>query len=433
MSLGRNAASVTTTVAVTLGGVLVASGFAGAQPCADGAGAPGGGSGGFGGISHSGADQQGPLPEMPEENPTQSVSWMTGANSPNDTFSRFGITGTDLGIMWDNGGSGDDQQLLVAFGDTVGDCRQPGGEWRSNALLRSVDTDLSDGVDLLVPRHTDSLVAASVAPEGQDFARQIIEGLGFSGVEVTIIPTAAVAIDGKQYINYMSVREWGDHGEWRTNFSAIAVSEDNGHTWETALSTIRLSSDVSFEGVPQFAPGHENFQMHAYVKSGEYLYGFGTPPGRFGAAHLSRVAVGDILDLNAYEYWNGVSWEAEAAQTEPVIPAPVSELSVQWNEYLGKFIAMYADEPAGTIVLRTAESPEGPWSDASILIDSSDISGLYAPYIHPWSSGNTLYFAISRWSDYNVLLMRTDLDELGERAALIADDGMDILTHVSLH
>ncbi|WP_282597472.1 DUF4185 domain-containing protein [Rhodococcus sp. DMU1] len=35
------------------------------------------------------------------------------------------------------------------------------------------------------------------------------------------------------------------------------------------------------------------------------------------------------------------------------------------------------------------------------------IGGLYAPYIHPWSSGNDLYFVASRWSDYNVMLLRT--------------------------
>ena len=28
---------------------------------------------------------------------------MTGPDSPNNTIEKFAITGTDLGIMWDNG------------------------------------------------------------------------------------------------------------------------------------------------------------------------------------------------------------------------------------------------------------------------------------------------------------------------------------------
>ena len=44
---------------------------------------------------------------------TSLVGWVTGPDSPNDTIGRFAITGTDLGIMWDNGTGG---QVLMAFG-----------------------------------------------------------------------------------------------------------------------------------------------------------------------------------------------------------------------------------------------------------------------------------------------------------------------------
>ena len=38
---------------------------------------------------------------------TSLVGWVTGPQSPNDTIKRFAITGTDLGIMWDNGDPGE--------------------------------------------------------------------------------------------------------------------------------------------------------------------------------------------------------------------------------------------------------------------------------------------------------------------------------------
>ena len=70
---------------------------------------------------------------------------MTGPNSPNHTLERFGISGTDLGIPWDNGDPGN-RQVLMAFGDTFGYCSVHGQQWRYNVLFRSQDRDLSQGL-----------------------------------------------------------------------------------------------------------------------------------------------------------------------------------------------------------------------------------------------------------------------------------------------
>ncbi len=60
---------------------------------------------------------------------TSFVDWVTGNFAPpNDTYNRFGIWGTDVGTMWDNGIPPDDpttppineHQVLIAFGDTFG-------------------------------------------------------------------------------------------------------------------------------------------------------------------------------------------------------------------------------------------------------------------------------------------------------------------------
>ena len=44
---------------------------------------------------------QPPPPSAPPG--TSIVGWVTGPDSPNQTMQKFAITGTDLGIMWDNG------------------------------------------------------------------------------------------------------------------------------------------------------------------------------------------------------------------------------------------------------------------------------------------------------------------------------------------
>src|SRR6185295_1758732 len=77
-----------------------------------------------------------PAPAPPAEPPgTSLVGWVTGPNSPNNTLQRFAVSGTDLGIMWDNGS----HKILMAFGDTSGYCSAPGNQWRYNVLMRSQD------------------------------------------------------------------------------------------------------------------------------------------------------------------------------------------------------------------------------------------------------------------------------------------------------
>ncbi|WP_278313309.1 DUF4185 domain-containing protein [Lolliginicoccus levis] len=346
--------------------------------------------------------------------PARLVQWLTGPRSSNQTSSRFSISGTDLGIMWDNGATGSDRQVLIAYGDTFGDCSKPGQEWRYNTLMRTSDATPGDGLaipDPLTEEEDDHIYGGSpVTVDKPSFAKQIIDKLGLAPEEFTVIPTAGIAVDGVQYINFMSVKQWGPPSRWTTNFSAIAVSEDNGENWEVDVETIRENTEGNLDGI-DYVDGNENFQMTAYVKRDGFVYTFGTPSGRFGAARVARVAEADILDLAEYEYWDGESWASgDPGAATNVIPAQVSEMSVAWNEHLGKYIALYTND-IGSVVIRTADQPQGPWSAPEAIMTASAFpGGLYAPYIHPWSSGDELFFAVSLWSEYNVMLMRTTLN-----------------------
>jgi hypothetical protein len=97
------------------------------------------------------------------------------------------------------------------------------------------------------------------------------------------------------------------------------------------------------------------------------------------------------------------------AAATPVIPGPVGEMSAQYNTYLKQFLMMYGKD-SGDIVVRTAPAPEGPWSPEQMIVSAAETpGGVYAPYLHPWSTGKELYFNLSLWSAYNVMLMKTVL------------------------
>ncbi|OLP00090.1 hypothetical protein BVU76_22180 [Mycolicibacterium porcinum] len=335
------------------------------------------------------------------------VSWITGPNT--DSYARFGISGADLGIVWDNGQAGANNQVLIAFGDTFGNCSVPDQEWRKNTLFRSSDRNLADGMTVPNPVPGNIYAGSPVDAARPNFSRQVIQSLGLAATEVTIIPTAGISVGTTQYVNFMSVSQWGSAGQWSTNFSAVAVSNDNGETWTVPVTSIRPSWFNTVPGVA-FTWGDQNFQMGAYVRSGGYVYAYGTGAGRGGMPFLSRVVESAVADKSAYEYYTPFGWlKGFPFLAVQVVWAPGSEMSVAWNDYLKKFVMLYTNTTSA-VVMRTADKPEGPWSQAKTVVSSTAIpGGIYAPYIHPWSTGSDLYFTLSRWSDYSVMLMRTSL------------------------
>ena len=384
---------------------------------------------------------------------TDLLTNVTGSGGLNDTAGRFGIGGTDLGIMWDNGIRGDNpatpvveqRQVLIAFGDTFRNANPPRtGDWTINTLLRSSDLVLSNGMYVKPGVPGDIFSGSPMKPA----TVPSVPSPGYAvGPEVTIIPTSGIsapypnAYGSRQYMSIMSVRSWDQPGFWTTNYSGIAYSDDNGQTWKVAPESIRPAA--TGRSTRPYISGNQNFQQSAFVKppagspeaAAGYVYAYGTPSGRGGTVYLSRVKQDQILDQTKYEYWNGKTWQLNTpSAATPVLPGTTTssffglfkrttyptagEMSVQYNQYEKKYIMLYADQN-NNIVMRKADRPEGPWSAPTTLVTSSRMPGLYAPMINPWSSENVqesekqyLYWSLSTWGDYEVKSMRTDLTKV---------------------
>jgi len=343
-------------------------------------------------VAGSLAGTAGPALATTDATPVTVVEKLTGPDAPNNTWGRWDIKGTDLGIMWDDGKG----RILMAFGDTFGNAwtgpgggSGPNGNWRSNVLVRSSDRDLSDGM---------LFESAPQAPMG--IAKELIPSKKINGDEMTTIPTAGISVGKRQYLGFMSVKRWGEPGYWDTNYAGIAYSDDDGENWTV--------SDTRWENS---AAGDDPFQMQAYARKGGQIYVFGTQNGRNGPASVARVPEKKLLDSSAYRYWDGRTWSKRETDAVPIIDAPVSELSVQYDAYSKRFLLMTLS--GEDIVLRTAKDPQGPWSAPQTVASSADYPGLYGGYFHPWSEGGEIYFAMSQWSPYNVYLMRMQIDRDG--------------------
>ncbi|MGH3451668.1 MAG: DUF4185 domain-containing protein [Haloechinothrix sp.] len=322
---------------------------------------------------------------------TTKVATVTGPGSTSRTDERFAINGTDLGIAWDSGAG----RVFVVFGDTYGAGWGGSGagpahaDWRCNVLAFSRSHDLSGGLVL------DGVVARPDGGAAEIIARDPRRD------EHTVIPNGGIAVDGIQYVHYMSIHHWGKPGRWATNYAGIAVSDDGGGTWtksERARWINRAERD-------------HPFQIGAFARDEAYIYLFGAPNGRFGDAHLARVRAADVLEPSSYRYRAGDGWTGDDMAATPVFDGPVGEMSVAYNTHFGRWLAVYLDVGRAAIVLRTAESVAGPWTDPQVLVSGRNYPAVYGGYLHPWAlDGPEIYYLISQWGPYNVFLMRSMLE-----------------------
>ncbi|WP_040784572.1 DUF4185 domain-containing protein [Nocardia pneumoniae] len=335
---------------------------------------------------------QSPARPAPRLSPAREVAKLTGAHSVNRTDKRWQVDGTDLGIMWESAPG----EITTVFGDTVGrGFHPPGGmglDWRSNVLAFSTDRDLTDGMTY------DRMVT-----DDRCHAAEVLSSRKLDNVEVTTIPTSGFALGDRQYLSYMSIRTWNSApGTFFTNYGGIAYSDDHGQTW---TKDPHARWDNIF--------GLANFQVSAMVPHGGYVYMFGTPNTRLGAVGLARVPQDQILNTTAYQYWRDGTWTPVGgfASATPIVNGPAGELSVRYDAARNVWQMSYLDTAKAAIVVRESDSPQGAWSESTPTVSVLNYPELYGGFIHPWSSGPDFYFTLSTWSDYNVYLMHSVLDE----------------------
>jgi hypothetical protein len=92
---------------------------------------------------------------------------------------------------------------------------------------------------------------------------------------------------------------------------------------------------------------------------------------------LARVPLDRALDRGAWTFYAGGSWSSDWRGATAVIDA-VPPMSVAWNGYLGKYVAVSTRILSDMIRIRTADRPEGPWSEAVL------VQGLAPAVGFPW-------------------------------------------------
>jgi len=348
-------------------------------------------------------------------------SFVSGPDSPTPTL-KWDVYGTDLGIPCF---SKKEQKLYLFFGDTFSTPLPSDVNWRGTVIGKVKDLDFSKGVNF------DSFVSDEKGKAINLIKHHKCKNEEF--YEVTKICQGGVEVNGALYAFYESIRSWGKPGYWDVNYSGAIKSLDGGQTWQrvhdlTWVGKIDRYENVIKELVSEntdmkqtdnhidiFAHHIEAFSQIYPYEHKEYIYIFGRRGGRQYGVSLARVIKENIECFEEYEYWvqnkwikgyEGIKKLNEHESESYVVSLPVSNITISYNKYLQKYIALYY-KPSYGVVIRTAKEIYGPYENEILLIKQDDEHlpmspyGLYGGFTHELMSkedGRTIYFIVSQWN-----------------------------------
>jgi Domain of unknown function (DUF4185) len=194
----------------------------------------------------------------------------------------------------------------------------------------------------------------------------------------------------------------------------------------------------------------------------EVLWIWGSGRYRSSDIYLAVMPLAGLEKKKGVRYFSGSfkqpKWSVhETDATSLFCSGNVGELSVRWNQFLGRYLALYNSEVRHVILMHSAPDPWGPWSVDPIVVfdpnftendlDPCSAAGfgrfihrdwnhsvcdhvqddmfesgslrdyeqgdVYGPYqVTPFSTaveggGTRIYFTMSTWNPYQVMLMTT--------------------------
>ena len=371
-------------------------------------------------------------PDVIVEMPGQKISQLVGdydnekdEPTANRTFTRYQLRSTDLGVPFQHDG-----RTWILFGDSFG---PKGGD----AIAYTTDVNPEDGLSL-----------DFIEDDAGIYEPVRLPGISQGAFEV---PVEGIDVGGSMYIYHTT-----DHsGQVMMGRSVVARSDDGGETF-TVLYNLSRKYFINVSIVKVTA---SNWDLLPETE-GEGLVIFGSGRYRESDVYLAFQPASEIENPNAIRYFAGVDepgeplWSDDELDALPVFEHPcVGELSASFNTFIDKWILLYnCGQPRG-ITLRTAGFPWGPWTRSQILFHPWDDGGYcnfmhvnwqnqqcdsvhdpgrenewggeYGPYqFEHLATGDdqstTIYFTMSTWNPYTVVLMKGSLRKTTQAAGLLA-------------
>jgi hypothetical protein len=382
---------------------------------------------------------------------TGDVDVQTGALTRNNTAGKFNLGKTDLGYPVDDG-----QEIALYFGDSrdrrgIGATSERG---RDDAVGFSYQRAVPSPTDCLaidhVPTYVDPLgelrflpleVLALPAPPifSQGLFNVPQSGFAVGSTKYTIFWTNHCAFPDRPYcpVYGLPFNKWG---------RAVVTRNTSPWTFQelfTFPEVLTYTAAINSERILDIPAGQ---RLGVYV--------WGVTRYRKSYPTLAHVPSGQVERLDRWLYFKGVDdggvpqWSRNPDFARPMFKTGddssgcIGEFSVSWEAPLQRWLMLYNCN--NTVRARFALAPWGPWSEPTDIFEprrdgalcrymhafdetcidtigvdnpdsGHDVPGLpYAPYVlsrftRPTPEGAEIYFLMSTWNPYQVVVMRANL------------------------
>jgi hypothetical protein len=337
----------------------------------------------------------------------------------NQTASRYGIWGSDLGNSFEHNG-----RAYFLFGDTIG---KYGGDV----------IGVSDATDPSAPLGLDFLTN----PDGS-YLRVELDGIAMDGYN---IPVAGISLDGAMYVAVKTNYTLGQ----QSSVTLLTHFDEATQHFTVLRELSRLPNGRFITLTMREAPPG----LIGLPDDRRYVLVFGTGEYRRSDAYLMAVPVDSFETGEGTLYYtstgrNGPNWTETPWAAAPIIDHPtIGDISFSYIEPLATWVALYDSRSPRGLTLRSAPQPWGPWSAPQVVWDPrkdagygsfiydpnrSDnahlagpiipadrdpfrlFGGFYAPYIierltRVEGEYVTLQYVLSTWNPYVVVRMQSTL------------------------
>jgi Domain of unknown function (DUF4185) len=358
------------------------------------------------------------------------------SHAPNQTMTNFGVRGTDLGSSFVH-----KERTYFLFGDTWR-VDQRSEDQDLDSIAFTTDTNPDDGLNL---RFLDRppLIHPPVPQNGFN------------------VPLDGVSVNESMFVFFSTDAHLPD-GKALMGRSILTRSSNDGFDFDSLYEFSRDKFiNVSVERMTLTAADAEAVGAGSH----DVLCIWGSGRYRSSDVYLAILPVSGLTTRTGLRFYAGEggshAWSDRESDAAPLFCSGcVGELSVRWNPFLERFILMFNSDNPGGIVLHAAPKPWGPWTHEPIMAFDANFrapgldpfdpclgdgygrfmhvawdvkqcdhlhddmfgsprenewGGVYGPYqIANLAKGSRnestqLYFVMSTWNPYQVVLMTTQL------------------------
>lgn len=169
------------------------------------------------------------------------------------------------------------------------------------------------------------------------------------------------------------------NGEGVVFFQRIKRTNGSGFASEgTATARIAVDATVATRAPEDlFAPPERLFMPQSVVDGIVYAWSCESVGFLNIGCRIARAPVAGVDVRGSYQFYDGTRWQSDAAAAAVVIDHVAAGPTLSWNPYLGRYLAVTGGVLSSTVMLRTADQVEGPWSDP-VMIEAGT-TGILAP------------------------------------------------------